>query len=101
MLKTSKVNANYINNMIKVLKITDNVFKVVVNSTGQTEHIVKLSSKIHQNITKGKISKIDLIIKSFEFLLKRESNQSILREFSLEIISQYFPDYLDQITKDL
>jgi len=87
--------------MIKVIKITDNVFKVVVNSTGQTEHIVKLSSKIYQNITKGKISKIDLIIKSFEFLLKRESNQSILREFSLEIISQYFPDYLDQITKDL
>ena len=34
---------------------------------------------------------------SFEFLLEREPATSILRKFSLDVISQYFPDYPAQI----
>jgi hypothetical protein len=34
-----------------------------------------------------------LITKSFEFLLERESNTSILKSFDLPVIEQYFPDY--------
>jgi len=45
------------------------------------------------------ITKKDLIIKSFEFLLLRESNQSILKEFNLEVINQYFPEYNNEIKK--
>ena len=33
----------------------------------------------------------ELIRASFKFLLEREPATSILREFSLDIISQYFP----------
>jgi hypothetical protein len=35
----------------------------------------------------------DLVKDSFEFLLRRESKESILREFDLSIIKRYFPDY--------
>ena len=52
-----------------------------------------------RDVTNGKITKNELITKSFEFLLKRESNQSILKEFNLEVISQYFPEYNDEIKK--
>ena len=38
-----------------------------------------------------------LVRTSFEFLLEREPASSILRTFSLDIISQYFPDYPAQI----
>jgi len=31
--------------------------------------------------------------KSFEFLLERESNTSILRSFELPVIGNYFPEY--------
>jgi hypothetical protein len=34
-----------------------------------------------------------LVEKSFNFLLERESNTSILRRFDLQIIERYFPEY--------
>ena len=34
-----------------------------------------------------------LVEKSFEFLLERESNTSILRSFDLPVIQRYFPEY--------
>ena len=49
---------------------------------------------IHTKLTNGKISKETLLEKSFEFLLEREPNTSILSQFKIEVISQYFPDYV-------
>jgi hypothetical protein len=34
-----------------------------------------------------------LIEKSFEFLLEREPNTSVLRSFELGVIAGYFPEY--------
>ena len=85
--------------MITIESITQNYFKVTVNKESTTEHLVLLNDNFYQNITNGKITKKDLIIKSFEFLLLRESNQSILKEFNLEVINQYFPEYNNEIKK--
>ncbi len=35
----------------------------------------------------------ELVRRSFGFLLQREPKESILREFDLEVIQRYFPDY--------
>jgi hypothetical protein len=35
----------------------------------------------------------DLVTRSFEFLLERESAASILRAFDLSVIQRYFPEY--------
>jgi len=40
----------------------------------------------------------ELIRRSFEFLLQRESRESILREFDLSVIQCYFPDYDQAMT---
>ncbi|MBT5165930.1 MAG: hypothetical protein HOM46_01600 [Nitrosomonadales bacterium] len=85
--------------MITIDIINQNSFKVTVNKESTTEHLVLLNDNFYQNITNGKITKKDLIIKSFEFLLLRESNQSILKEFNLEVINQYFPEYNNEIKK--
>lgn len=85
--------------MITIESINQNSFKVTVNKQSTTEHLVLLNDNFYQNITNGKITKKDLIIKSFEFLLLRESNKSILREFNLEVINQYFPEYNNEIKK--
>ena len=85
--------------MITIESINQNSFKVTVNKESTTEHLVLLNDNFYQSITNGKITKKDLIIKSFEFLLLRESNQSILKEFNLEVINQYFPEYNDEIKK--
>ena len=85
--------------MISVEAIDNNSFKVSVTKDSSTEHIVLLNNHFHQDVTNNKITKIELITHSFKFLLNRESNQSILKKFNLEIISQYFPEYIDEIKK--
>jgi hypothetical protein len=37
--------------------------------------------------------------KSFEFLLARELNTSILSQFKIEVVSQYFPNYVGAVGK--
>jgi hypothetical protein len=85
--------------MITVEAIDNNSFKVSVTKDSSTEHIVLLSDRFHQDVTNNKLTKTELITHSFEFLLKKESNQSILKKFNLEVISQYFPEYIDEIKK--
>ena len=85
--------------MISVESIDNNSFKVSVTKDSSTEHIVLLSDRFHQDVTNNKLTKTELITHSFEFLLKRESNQSILKKFNLEVINQYFPEYIDEIKK--
>ena len=85
--------------MILVESIDNNSFKVSVTKDSSTEHIVLLSDRLHQDVTNNKLTKTELITHSFEFLLKRESNKSILKKFNLEVISQYFPEYIDEIKK--
>ncbi|QZP17275.1 hypothetical protein K6112_04425 [Methylophilales bacterium] len=85
--------------MISVEAIDNNSFKVSVTKDSSTEHIVLLSDRFHQDVTNNKLTKTELITHSFEFLLKRESNQSILKKFNLEVISQYFPEYIIEIKK--
>ncbi len=85
--------------MISVEAIDNNSFKVLVTKDSTTEHFVLLNDTFHQSLCRKKLTKTELIIKSFEFLLERESNQSILKNFNLEVINQYFPEYIDEIKK--
>ena len=71
-------------------------FLVTVMSGSSTTHTVTISDQTYSKLTGGKISKETLLEKSFEFLLQREPNTSILSQFKLEVISQYFPDYAKQ-----
>jgi hypothetical protein len=41
----------------------------------------------------------ELLRRSFEFLLQRESKESILREFDLSVIQRYFPEYDQAMTE--
>ena len=85
--------------MISVETIDNNSFKVSVTKESSTVYIVLLNDRFHQDVSNNKLTKTELITKSFEFLLERESNQSILKKFNLEVISQYFPEYFDEIKK--
>ena len=45
----------------------------------------------------GKVTKEELLKFSFNFLLERESNTSILSSFELRLISKYFPEYENSV----
>jgi hypothetical protein len=68
-------------------------YRVTVESDATTQHSVTVTSDYWQTLTGGQVSAETLIEKSFEFLLERESNTSILRSFDLAVIQRYFPEY--------
>ena len=87
--------------MIRIERVErkdQNEFLVVVTEGGSsTKHTVALDEDYYQKLTKGRISKEQLIEKSFSFLLARESKESILRRFNLRVIKRYFPEYESRV----
>lgn len=69
---------------------------------GQTRHRVDVKRADFEKYVTGKeVSVEELVKKSFEFLLERERKESILRQFSLPDINEYFPEYASEIVKRL
>lgn len=74
-----------------------NVFAVTVAAMSTTKHTVTLDDPYYQKLTDGAISKKELIEASFEFLLEREPNTSILSRFDLSLIQDYFSEFEETI----
>lgn len=87
--------------MIEITKIDETSYDVTVTLRSTTTHRVKLSSDYALKLTLGKASNETLLEKSFEFLLEREPNTSILRSFELSVIGRYFPEYEKEIQEML
>ena len=79
--------------MITVEAIDNMTFKVTVEGLTTTTHTVIVSPTYYEKLTSERISAEELVRRSFEFLLERESNTSILRRFDLPEIGRYFPEY--------
>jgi hypothetical protein len=71
------------------------VAEVTVQGPPTTTHHVRVSRAERERY--GEEDVAALVRRSFEFLLERESNTSILREFDLSTIERYFPEYLRQM----
>lgn len=79
--------------MITVKKINETTFEVTVEGRTTTTHRVTVEINYYDKLTGGKVPPEVLVEKSFEFLLEREPNTSILRTFDLPVIGRYFPEY--------
>ena len=69
---------------------------VRVTDRTTTRHRVAVTRAEHARFGGGDVA--DLVRRSFAFLLEREANTAILREFDLSTIERYFPDYRDAMT---
>jgi len=78
---------------IKVKKLDDATFEVTVQDRSTTTHIVTVTRDYAEYLFEGKATTERLIDRSFDFLLEREPNTSILRNFDLPVIARYFPEY--------
>lgn len=85
--------------MIKVTKIDPQNFEVTVKAGSTTTHMVSVPEHYYKKLTNGLVPPEVLVEKSFEFLLEREPNTSILRSFELSVIGRYFPEYEETIKK--
>ena len=67
-------------------------------SGSKTSHQVSMGKDYYMDITeRGRIIPEEFIEKSFEFLLEKEPKDSILRQFDIIQINDYFPEYEKEI----
>tara|TARA_B100000579_G_C22353601_1_gene630613 strand:+ start:323 stop:616 length:294 start_codon:yes stop_codon:yes gene_type:complete len=78
---------------LNIESIDNDTFSVSINSEKDTQHTVTFSDKLRDSYNLGHIQKEVIIKYAFEFLLKREPNTSILTSFSIDLISNYFPEF--------
>jgi len=86
---------------VNVKKLDDSTFEVTVQGGTLTTHIVTVQPHYAARLCGGTVPIEQLVSRSFDFLLAREQNTSILRRFDLPVIAQYFPEYELEITKML
>jgi hypothetical protein len=79
--------------IVTVKKLDDSTFEVTVQGSTPTAHIVTVAPDYAEQLTQGRIPVEKLVARSFDFLLEREPNTSILRRFDLPVIAGYFPEY--------
>ncbi len=84
---------------IAVEAIDATSFDVTVEARKTTRHRVTVSPGYLRELTGGKGTAEDLVRRSFEFLLEREPNTSILTTFDLRLIGSYFPEYEEIIRR--
>ncbi len=73
------------------------IAEITVHDRATTTHRVRVSDTERERYGGGDIA--DLVKRSFQFLLAREPNTSILREFDLSTIERYFPQYASEIRR--
>lgn len=79
---------------ISITRKENNVFLVLVEEGGSsTEHKVTVPPEYFERFAGKFATPEDFVRASFAFLLEREPKESILRAFSIDVISRYFPKY--------
>lgn len=78
---------------IIVTAVNEYHFQVTVIDSSNTTHQVSIEPNYALKLCAGKITTAQLVEKSFEFLLEREANTSIMRSFDLSVIARYYSEY--------
>jgi hypothetical protein len=76
-------------------------WEVVVEGTTETRHRVRMPAAYYRKLCAGTVTHEWLLIEAFRFLLEREPNTSILRDFELEDIARYFPEFESDMARRL
>lgn len=79
---------------------SDGSFEVTANvGSESTKHHVTVPVELLGSLGYERRGATELVRDSFVFLLERETPSSILRRFSLDVISKYFPEYDEEMRR--
>ncbi len=87
--------------MISVSMIGADTYLVAVEGEVETEHRVHMSQAYYRELCDARITHEWVLMQAFKFLLQREPNTSILPEFDLPQISDYFPEFEEHMKRAL
>src|SRR5262252_8657825 len=83
--------------MIGVKHLGGDEWMVTVEASVMTHHRVRVTKADLARFAEGRTAE-ELVQASFQFLLEREPNTSILATFDLPLIGRYFPEYEQDIS---
>ncbi len=86
---------------IEVEAREDATFVVTVRDDVDTRHEVSVDEQTVRKLGVEAVDRTRLVEASFDFLLEREPNTSILPSFELSVIGRYFPEYPRAIAERL
>ena len=89
---------------IKITKVIENNYGwectvQISDGDDSTEHLATVPLPTYVRLTGEQYPVEQLVIKSFEFLLTKESKESILKKFTLDEIGNYFPEWEKEMIK--
>jgi hypothetical protein len=87
--------------MVKIEKLTKDLFKITVSGTVATQHEVNVTDFAYSHLTSRRATKEELLEFLFKFLLNRKPNTSIFSNFDITVISKYFPEYESELLQIL
>lgn len=83
---------------IEILPTGDAQYGVTVTDGDvTTHHLVRVPRAMLDDLALGDADPEAVVRQSIEFLLEREPNTSIEREFALPRIAEFFDDYYDEL----
>jgi hypothetical protein len=71
----------------------------VTEPSGATSHSVTLDASQFERLRRGDEDPERFIERCFEFLLGREPKESIMSSFDVSVISRYFPEFEQDISR--
>ena len=83
--------------MISVNMVDANVYEVIVESETETTHRVHMSQEYYRSLCGATVTHEFVLVTAFNVLLEREPNTSILKEFDIEDINRYFPEFFEDV----
>ena len=84
---------------ISIKNRTNDVFVFTVADSISTTHTVTVTDQSLTDLTDNNVTKTQLLELSFNFLLDREPNTSIMSSFHINVISRYFSNYRDEVRR--
>ena len=69
----------------------------VVEGSTVTDHKVRVTDDFLDTLGMPDVDETRLVEETISFLLEREKSTSIYEEFDLDVVSQRFPEYLDEL----
>ena len=87
---------------ISITSAAPREFRVAVrDGEDETSHRVTVPESLIEKLGLPEDDLERVVRESFEFLLEREPQSSIMAEFSLDVISSYFPEYEEELPRRL
>lgn len=98
------LNKNVITEKIEIIKSEQtgdkwNFTVAIGDDDNAMPHNVVLEDEYYEQLTDRQVDPEELVVKSFEFLLERETKESIMENFDVSQIRDYFGDYETEIKK--